>query len=215
MKALIGVDIGTQGTKAALFAEDGACLASAFRKSALHQPRAGVVEEDPERQVATVCQTIKECVVKARVAPSDLAAVAIDGQMAGIIGVDEQGRCVTPYDSWLDTRCAPYITRMNAVARAMIEMENGKHDSALKIVTDAIAKIEGFEGIDNPTYKFERERSLTALQGIAVQIEQTRPVSELDQLKQQLHKAVDTQEFESAAELRDKIRELKKKDARA
>lgn len=116
MRMLIGVDIGTQGTKASLFTEDGVCLSSAFRKSALHQPSAGVVEEDPERQLSTVCQTIKECTAKAKINPSGVAAIAIDGQMAGVIGVGKDGRNVTPYDSWLDTRCTPYITQMNRVA---------------------------------------------------------------------------------------------------
>jgi xylulokinase len=36
--------------------------------------------------------------------------------MAGIIGVNQEGRHVTPYDSWLDTRCAPYIEEMKQQA---------------------------------------------------------------------------------------------------
>jgi xylulokinase len=125
MTTLIGVDIGTQGTKAALFAEEGACLASAFRKSSLRQPGLGVVEEDPERQFTTVCQTIRECVAKARIDPASLAAIAIDGQMAGVIGVDKDGRNVTPYDSWLDTRCTPYIAAMNKLAADEIVAKAG------------------------------------------------------------------------------------------
>ena len=116
MSALIGVDIGTQGTKAALFGEDGSLLASAFRKSILHQPGAGIVEEDPERQVTSVCQTIKDCVAHARIGAEGVAAIGIVGQMAGIIGVGGDGRNVTPYDSWLDTRCASYIAKMNRIA---------------------------------------------------------------------------------------------------
>lgn len=124
MKALLGVDIGTQGTKASLFADDGIVLASAFRKSVLHQPQAGVVEEDPERQVATVCQTIRECVTKARV-PSEVVAIGVAGQMAGILGVNGEGQHVTPYDSWLDTRCAAYIDKMNQTAADEIVAKTG------------------------------------------------------------------------------------------
>ena len=62
---LLGIDIGTQGTKAVLFDRQGRALASAFRKSRLHQPAAGVVEEDPEYQFKTVCQCIKSCVTEA------------------------------------------------------------------------------------------------------------------------------------------------------
>ena len=112
MKALIGIDIGTQGTKAALFDEGGECLAQAFRPSRLHRPRPGVVEEDPERQFQSVCQTIRECVGTAKIDRWDVAGIGIDGQMAGILGVGRDGRHVTCYDSWLDTRCAPYITKI-------------------------------------------------------------------------------------------------------
>ncbi|MBD3308707.1 xylulose kinase [candidate division KSB3 bacterium] len=113
---LIGIDIGTQGTKAALFAEGGRCLAEAFQKSDLHQPSPGIVEEDPETQVASVCATIKNCVQQAQIDPAAVAGIGIDGQMAGILGVGVDGRNVTPYDSWLDTRCAHYITVMQQEA---------------------------------------------------------------------------------------------------
>lgn len=113
MKALIGVDIGTQGTKAALFSESGQCLAQASRASKLHRPGGGIVEEDPERQFSSACATIRQCVDQSGIKRESIAAVGIDGQMAGIIGIGADGRNVTPYDSWLDTRCAPQIKQMN------------------------------------------------------------------------------------------------------
>lgn len=109
---LIGVDIGTQGTKAALFTASGKCLATAFHPSQLRRPQSGIVEEDPERQVSSVCATIRRCVRQAGIHGVD--GIGIAGQMAGVIGVGADGRAVTPYDSWLDTRCAPYIARLPA-----------------------------------------------------------------------------------------------------
>jgi xylulokinase len=122
---LLGIDVGTQGTKAALFDRQGRALATAFRKSRLHQPAPGVVEEDPERQFKTVCQCIRACVAEAGIDPAEVAAVGIDGQMAGILGVGEDGRHLTPYDSWLDTRCAPYIAMMRDKARAQVIRKTG------------------------------------------------------------------------------------------
>jgi xylulokinase len=124
-KYLIGIDIGTQGTKAALFTEEGKCLAETFQKSDLYQPSPGVVEENPETQVSSVCQTIKACVQKAKVASTAIAGIGIDGQMAGILGVGVDGNNVTPYDSWLDTRCAPYITKMQQEAGDEILSKTG------------------------------------------------------------------------------------------
>jgi protein-arginine kinase activator protein McsA len=64
--------------------------------------------------------------------------------------------------------------------------------------------------LDEETFKFERERSLTALRELAEQIQKNRPLSEMEQLEHQLRRAVERQEFERAAKLRDRIREMKK-----
>ncbi|MCX7018218.1 MAG: FGGY family carbohydrate kinase [bacterium] len=122
---LIGIDIGTQGTKGVLFTAAGVCLASAFCPSRLFKPSQGVVEEDPERQLDSVCQVIRQCLRKAKVDPAHVAALSIDGQMAGVIGMRQDGMNATPYDSWLDTRCAPYIKKMQASAGEEILLKTG------------------------------------------------------------------------------------------
>lgn len=119
----LGVDIGTQGVKAAAYDGDGRFLAESFRPSELKRPAPGAVEEDPERQVRSVCETIAECAAK--LGTGTAAGIAIDGQMAGVIGVGEDGRAATPYDSWLDTRCAPYIERMQREAGPEIVRKTG------------------------------------------------------------------------------------------
>jgi xylulokinase len=120
---VIGVDIGTQGVKAAAFDAEGRCLHEAFRKSDLMHPAPGAVEEDPEFQLSSTCAVVAECA--GRLEGAVVKGIALDGQMAGIIGVGEDGRCVTPYDSWLDTRCAPYITRMQKAAGAEVTRKAG------------------------------------------------------------------------------------------
>jgi xylulokinase len=122
---LIGVDIGTQGTKAVLFSQTGTCLANHFKPSNLIRPRPGAVEEDPEFQLETVCETMQACMRDAAVDPKSIVAIALCGQMAGIIGVNKDGRHITPYDSWLDTRCAPYIEKMKQHAGDEILAKSG------------------------------------------------------------------------------------------
>lgn len=124
-KLLIGVDIGTQGVKGSLFRVDGKCLASSFRPSQLLHPQTGVTEEDPEYQVAGVCDVIRDCMKKSPASSGAVAAVAIDGQMAGVLGVGSDGRALTPYDSWLDTRCAPQIEQMKSKAGKGIIRKTG------------------------------------------------------------------------------------------
>ncbi|MDA0813786.1 MAG: FGGY family carbohydrate kinase [Verrucomicrobia bacterium] len=126
---LLGIDIGTQSVKAALFSEDGKVLASATRASRHYKPAPGIVEEDPEFQLLSVCETIRECLANSGVKSSDIAGLGIDGQMAGVIGIGQDGKAITPYDSWLDTRCAPYITRMQEAAGADILRTTGNPPS--------------------------------------------------------------------------------------
>ena len=110
---LFGVDIGTQGTKTALYDDDGTLIAEAVEASDLRRPGPGMVEEDADRQVTSVCRTIRSCMEQSELSRSAVHGVAIDGQMAGVIGVDPAGAAITPYDSWLDTRCAPQIESMS------------------------------------------------------------------------------------------------------
>ncbi len=128
-KYLIGVDIGTQGVKAGLFNLDGKCIAQGFEKSRLFQPSPGVTEEDPEFQINSVCKVISDCVKSSSVDINKIEALSIDGQMAGVIGIGENGKNVTPYDSWLDTRCTPFIEEMKNTACAEIIRKTGNPPS--------------------------------------------------------------------------------------
>jgi len=126
---IFGIDIGTQGTKTALYAQDGRLLAEAFRPSELLGSAAGRVEEDPERQFDSVCATIRECLDKSGIEPGTVGCLAIDGQMAGVIGVGKDGLAVTPYDSWLDTRCSVQVDRMKSQAGLAVLEKTGNAPS--------------------------------------------------------------------------------------
>jgi xylulokinase len=109
MKCLIGIDIGTTGTKTALFDIEGNLLADAYQESKLYYPQPGWVEQNPQDFYQTTCDTIKEVIVKSGIDASAIAAICIDGQMAGIMGIDDDWKAVTHYDSWLDSRCKKYV----------------------------------------------------------------------------------------------------------
>jgi hypothetical protein len=103
----------------------------------------------------------------------------------------------------------PYILRMKASAEAMMALEKNAHQEALRVTDETIEQIQELEELDDETFQFERERSLTALRDLAEQIQKNRPLSELENLEKQMHSAIERQEFERAAQLRDRIRGLK------
>jgi hypothetical protein len=104
----------------------------------------------------------------------------------------------------------PYIIRVNSSAAAMVELEVNAYDKALRIANQGVEKIEALDDLDDETFRFERNRSLEALRELASQIERNRPLSELEQLEHQLRRAIERQDFERAAHLRDRIRDLRK-----
>ena len=103
----------------------------------------------------------------------------------------------------------PYILRVNACAAAMQALEKKQHSDALSIIKSALEKVEALDNMDDETFTFEKERSITALRELSDQIEKERPLSELEKLEKQLSRAIDRQEFEHAAKLRDRIKQLK------
>ena len=105
----------------------------------------------------------------------------------------------------------PYILRMNAVARSMVAWESGRHGDALRVVRDVIAAIQGLPEIESEAFQYERQRSLEALDELAKQIAKTQPLSEVESLERELHKAVESEQFEKAATLRDRLKQLRGK----
>jgi len=106
---LIGIDIGTQGTKGQLFDTDLNALATAFEESKLIQPEPGTTWQEADDLYGSVIRVIKSLAEQSGCKGTDVAAIGIDSQMAGIMGIDKDGEASTYYDSWLDTRCKEYV----------------------------------------------------------------------------------------------------------
>lgn len=111
---LVGVDLGTTGTKAALYDADGATLAEAGVETTLPWEGTGVLEQDPEEFYATATSSIRECLERAGADPGAVEAIGVTGQMAGVMGVGADGLASMPYDSWLDLRCSPDVDALDA-----------------------------------------------------------------------------------------------------
>jgi hypothetical protein len=101
----------------------------------------------------------------------------------------------------------PYILRMNAISRAMISLHKEMKTAAEEILAGAISAIEGMKEIDTPAFQFERMRSLNYLKATLKQIHD-KESSPVDGLKAELAAAVDEEDYERAASLRDRIRTL-------
>ena len=109
---LIGVDLGTSATKAALYRPDGKLVAEASAEVGLAYPAPGVVEQDQDEFYASAAATVSRIVSESGIDPRAVAAIGFDSQMAGLGTIDDDFRSATRFDSWLDMRCQPYIAAM-------------------------------------------------------------------------------------------------------
>lgn len=122
---LVGVDLGTNGTKSAIFDTDGNLVAEAYEESKLYYPKPGWVEQDPEEIYRSAVRTIRSCLTESQIDPESVLGISFDGQMAGIGSVDEAWGTPTVYDSWLDTRCRDYIEVLKERSSRIIQLTGG------------------------------------------------------------------------------------------
>lgn len=121
MPVFVGCDLGTMGSKAAVVGDDGTFLGQAFEEISLHRPAAGMVEQDLLEIEASAHRVIRKALALAG-SPATVAGVALSSQMSGIGTIDAHFRPATRYDSWLDTRCEPYIALLSDVADRVTEL---------------------------------------------------------------------------------------------
>jgi xylulokinase len=121
MAVFVGCDLGTMGTKAVVAEETGEILGSAFEEVQLYYPQPGWVEQDWEEIETSAHRTISKAIDESG-RGSDIAGIAFSGQMSGIGAIDEHYGPAGHYDSWLDTRCEPYILEMNEHADRVTEL---------------------------------------------------------------------------------------------
>lgn len=104
MAYLLGIDIGTSGTKTVLFDESGNSLASAVEEYPLYQPEIGWAEQDPRDWWNAVCATVKEVINRSGISSGDIKGVGLSGQMHGAVLLDRDNHVLRKAIIWCDQR---------------------------------------------------------------------------------------------------------------
>ena len=112
MRNLIGIDVGTSGTKTVLFDEEGKVLASALGTYPLSQPNNGWAEQDPNDWCDAVLSTLKELSGKCPQAMREVVGIGLSGQMHGLVMLDEEGNVLRPSIIWCDQRTGEEVEEM-------------------------------------------------------------------------------------------------------
>ena len=106
MKYVLGIDLGTSGTKTVLFDQYGTAVCSALVEYPLYQPHNGWAEQKPEDWYHAAVDTIRSVLTKSGVDKKDVVSMGISGQMHGLVMLDEAGNVLRPSIIWCDQRTA-------------------------------------------------------------------------------------------------------------
>ena len=99
----------------------------------------------------------------------------------------------------------PYIIRIHHTASALKSIHRGDFDRALAAIKEARQRIDELPEQDDEVFHHERERSLSALDELARQIDRQRPLSPVEELEKRKEQALAREDYEEAARLRDEI----------
>jgi hypothetical protein len=102
----------------------------------------------------------------------------------------------------------PYVLMMNTRARACLSLEERDFDLALVQIDQGVERIESFFREVEREELIEGCREISFLVDWADRIRSNRPVSPEERLRRELRMAVESEDYERAAELRDEIKEM-------
>lgn len=106
MKYLLGVDLGTSGTKTVLFDEIGTVISSKTIEYPMYQEKNGWAEQEPTDWWNATRDTVKAVIEESKVDNGDIAGLGISGQMHGLVMLDEKGEVLRKSIIWCDQRTA-------------------------------------------------------------------------------------------------------------
>ena len=110
--------------------------------------------------------------------------------------------------AWSVQQLRPQLLMMQVRARASVALEGGDHDAAITAGEDGIEELrQFFFRIERPELA-DQSGELQSLQGYLEEIRSTRPLSDRERLEKALEEAVQREDYEKAAEVRDKLRKL-------
>jgi xylulokinase len=102
---LLGIDVGTGGTRAVLLDDAGRVLGAATAEHAeMASPQLGWAEQDPRDWWRVARVAVKECLAQTNTNAREIAAIGLSGQMHGLVMLDAEGEVVRPALIWCDQR---------------------------------------------------------------------------------------------------------------
>lgn len=115
MEYLIGIDIGTSGTKTVLFDLNGKTIASVTKEYPMYQPKIGWAEQNPADWWNAVCASLKEVIRITSINNANIKGIGLSGQMHGLVMLDKNNEVLRPSIIWCDQRTSKECEEITAL----------------------------------------------------------------------------------------------------
>ena len=150
---LLGVDIGTSGTKVVLFDGTARALARTHQSYLLHNPAAGFFELDPEEVWTAVASCLRQ--IGQEYATKSIRALAVSVQGEAVIPMGQEGRPLARSPVSADMRGTAYVNGLSeSIGREQIYLITGQPLSALSSLTKIMWWREHCPDLYEQTRKF-------------------------------------------------------------
>jgi xylulokinase len=132
---LIGVDVGTQGSKGVIVSEAGQVLAFHSIEQTVSLPRPGWAEHDADAAWwSGFVEVVRVLLARSGIDPRDVSAVGVSALMPVMLPVDDRGKPLRPAILYADTRAHDEMTMMNRHLAGRGLRPTVAHDVGPKIV---------------------------------------------------------------------------------
>ena len=105
MEYVLGIDVGTSGTKVIVVDNLGKVVGDALFEHPLHSPKPGWNEQDPADWWRTSVEGCRAALKKSGINPKDIKGIGLSGQMHGLVAIDKEGKVIRRAYLWNDQRC--------------------------------------------------------------------------------------------------------------
>jgi FGGY-family pentulose kinase len=123
---VVGIDCGTQSLRTGIFDLAGKPVVYAVREYPISFPRVSWAEQDPADWWQAAKDTIAECLGRAKIKPSDITGVSLDGTACTVVCADKNGQPLRPAILWMDVRAHEQAERVTATNHSVLKYAGGK-----------------------------------------------------------------------------------------
>ncbi len=125
-RLLLGIDVGTTGTKAALFTLDGSLQAVGQSEYGIRHERPGWAEQDPEDWWQAVCIATRQALSQVPEGPKRVAGIAVSSQATTLLPLNRADQPLRPAMIWMDRRAeAETVKLRELLGESIIEEVTG------------------------------------------------------------------------------------------